>query len=58
VIRIGGVNATVAVAVLVLPGEYVFAVVVPQGTPNGDQPITATYGGLSTQPGTLITIHN
>jgi len=58
VIKIGGVNAPVAVAGLVLPGEYVFAVVVPQGTPDGDQPITATYGGLSTQPGTLITVHN
>ena len=58
VIKIGDLKATVTVAALVLPGEYVFAVVVPAGTPDGDQVVTATYGGLSTQPGTLITIRH
>ena len=58
VITIGGVKATVTFAGLVLPGEYVFAVVVPSNTPAGDQPISATYGGLTTQPGMLITIQH
>ncbi len=58
VIKIGGVAADVTFAGLVGPGEYVFAVKVPPGTPDGDQPITATYGGVSTQPGTLLTVHN
>jgi uncharacterized protein (TIGR03437 family) len=58
VVKIGGVNAMVAVAGLIVPGEYVFAVTVPASTPDGDQPITATYGGLTTQPGTLITIQH
>jgi uncharacterized protein (TIGR03437 family) len=43
---------------LVVPGEFQFNVIVPTTVGNGDQPITATYGGTSTQSGTLITIHN
>jgi uncharacterized protein (TIGR03437 family) len=58
VVKIGGVSATVQFAGLVAPGEFQFNVVVPANTPNGDQPITATYGGLTTQAGTLITILN
>jgi uncharacterized protein (TIGR03437 family) len=56
VITMGGVPATVAFAGLVAPGEFQFNVVVPSSTANGDQPITATYNGLSTQVGTLITV--
>jgi hypothetical protein len=33
-------------------------VLVPLSLANGDQPITATYSGVSTQPGASITIHN
>jgi uncharacterized protein (TIGR03437 family) len=58
VVKIGGVTAMVQFAGLVAPGEFQFNVVVPAGTPNGDQPITATYGGLTTQAGTLITIQH
>ena len=57
-IAIGGIAATVQFAGLVLPGGYEFNVVVPSGLADGDQPITATYGGVSTQPGALITIQN
>ena len=58
VIKIGGVNATVNFAGLnITPGEFQFNVVVPPSLANGDQPITATYNGLTTQPGTLITVH-
>jgi uncharacterized protein (TIGR03437 family) len=56
-IAIGGVAATVQFAGLVAPGEFQFNVVVPASLANGDQPITATYNGLSTQSGTLITVH-
>ncbi len=57
--QIGGINATAQFAGLnVTPGEFQFNVIVPASLPNGDQSITATYGGASTQPGALITIHN
>jgi uncharacterized protein (TIGR03437 family) len=56
-ITIGGVPATVAFAGLVAPGEFQFNVVVPPSLGNGDQPVTAMYNGLTTQAGTLITVH-
>ncbi len=56
VIKIGGIAATVAFAGLVLPGEFQFNVVVPPALGDGDQPVTATYNGLTTQSGTLITV--
>ena len=37
---------------LVAPGQFQFNVVVPASLGNGDQLVTATYGGLSTQPAT------
>ncbi len=55
VVKIGGVTATVTFAGLAAPGEFQFNVVVPANTP-GDQPVTATYNGLTTPAGTLITI--
>jgi hypothetical protein len=58
VIEIGGIKATVEFAGLVAPGEYQFNVVVPSSLSNADQPVTATYGGVSTQFGALITIHD
>jgi uncharacterized protein (TIGR03437 family) len=57
-VKIGGVTATVQFAGLVAPGEFQFNVVVPANTPDGDQPIVATYNGTSTQAGTLITIQH
>ena len=58
VIQMGGVNATVLFAGLVAPGEFQFNVVAPALIADGDQPVTATYNGLSTQTGTLITIRH
>jgi len=58
VIKIGGTNATVLFAGLVGPGEFQFNVVVPPNTPDGEQPITATYNGLSTQSGTVLTVQH
>jgi uncharacterized protein (TIGR03437 family) len=58
VIKIGGSPATVTFAGLVAPGEFQFNVVVPSNTPDGDQAITATYNGSSTQSATLITVQH
>ena len=57
VVKIGSVTASVSFAGLVLPGEYQFNIQVPAGLADGDQPITAFYGGQSTPLGTLITVH-
>ncbi|SPE26030.1 exported hypothetical protein [Candidatus Sulfopaludibacter sp. SbA3] len=57
-IKIGGLAAMVSFAGLVATGEFQFNVVVPASLADGDQPITATYNGLSTQAGTLITVHH
>ena len=57
VITIGGVQASVQFAGLnVAPGEFQFNVVVPSALSGGDQAISATYNGLTTQAGTLITV--
>jgi uncharacterized protein (TIGR03437 family) len=58
VIRLGGVTATVTFAGLVSPGEFQFNVVVPQSTADGDQPITASFNGVNTQSGTIITVQH
>jgi uncharacterized protein (TIGR03437 family) len=58
VVKIGGQTAQVTFAGLVAPGEFQFNVIVPANTPDGDQTIVATYGGQSTQAGTLITIQH
>jgi uncharacterized protein (TIGR03437 family) len=58
VIKIGGITATVQFAGLVSPGEFQFNVVVPPNTPDGDQPVTATYNGITTQSGTLLTVQH
>ncbi len=58
VVTIAGRNAQVQFAGLVAPGEFQFNVTIPPNAPNGDAAIASGYGGISTQPGTLITIHN
>jgi uncharacterized protein (TIGR03437 family) len=55
VITIGGTPATVQFAGLISPGLFQFNVVVPASTPAGDNALTATYNGLSTQAGVLVT---
>jgi uncharacterized protein (TIGR03437 family) len=58
VVQIGGIPATVTFAGLVGVGTYQFNLLVPQSAPDGDLPLTASYNGLSTQPGLLITIQH
>jgi uncharacterized protein (TIGR03437 family) len=57
-IRIAGIAASVQFAGLTMPGLFQFNVTVPSGISDGDQPITASYIGQTTQAGTLIAIHN
>jgi uncharacterized protein (TIGR03437 family) len=58
VIQIGGVAAVVQFAGLIAPGEFQFNVVVPGSLKDGDQEITATQGGLMTQPGVFLTVQH
>ncbi len=58
VVKIGGNSAAVQFTGVVSPGLFQFNVVVPPNTPDGDQPISATYGGLTTAPGTLLTVQH
>ena len=59
VVTIGGVVSTVQFVGLISAGLFQFNIVVPQSTPNGDNPIAAKTGpfdSLTTQLGTLITV--
>ena len=58
VVKIGGVAATVLFAGLVSPGEFQFNVIVPPNTLDGNQPVTATYNGATTQAGTQLTVQH
>jgi len=58
VIKIGGLTAQVQYAGLGFPGEFQFNVVIPPTLPDGDQLLTATYNGLTTQPGVVITVQH
>jgi hypothetical protein len=40
------------------PGEFQFNVVVPDSLADEDQPIMATYNGMTTQAGTAIAIQH
>jgi len=57
VITIGGIQANVRFAGLnITPGEFQFDVDVPPNLSDGVQPLTATYNGLSTQAGVVLTV--
>jgi uncharacterized protein (TIGR03437 family) len=57
VIKIGGIQANVRFAGLnVTPGEFQFNVDVPPNVPDGDQPVTATINGVTTQAGVLLAV--
>jgi uncharacterized protein (TIGR03437 family) len=58
VITIGGITATVQFAGLVFPGQFQFNVVVPANAPDGDNALTATYNGVTTQSGVLLTVQH
>lgn len=56
VVTIGGLQANVIFAGLQSPGLYQFNVTVPLGAGSGDLPLTASFGGASTQSGVVITV--
>jgi uncharacterized protein (TIGR03437 family) len=56
-VTIGGVAATVQFAGIVAAGEYQINAIVPQ-VANGDQPIVATIGGVTSQTGVAIPVLN
>jgi uncharacterized protein (TIGR03437 family) len=58
VVTIGSLPATVQFAGLIGAGMYQFNVVVPLGAPDGDNSVTAAYGGFNSQPGALITVQH
>jgi uncharacterized protein (TIGR03437 family) len=54
-VTVGGMPATVAYAGLVESGTYQLNVTVPN-LPNGDAPVVATIGGVTSQTGVSITV--
>ena len=59
VITIGGIRANVRFAGLNLaPGEFQFNVDVPMNVPDGDQPITATINGVTTQASVVLAVQH
>jgi uncharacterized protein (TIGR03437 family) len=59
VVKIGGITATVTFAGLnITPGEFQLNVIVPPALADGDQPVTATYNGVTTHAGSLIAIQH
>jgi uncharacterized protein (TIGR03437 family) len=58
VVKIGGIMADVQYYSLVAVGEYLLNVTIPSSIGDGDQSLTATYDGFTTQSGTLITIQH
>ncbi len=55
-VQVGGRPARVSFAGVVSPGLYQINVEVPTGITNGDNEIRATYDGITTPPGRLLTI--
>jgi uncharacterized protein (TIGR03437 family) len=55
-VTIGGATATVQYAGLIGPGLYQINVVVPSTALNGDNEVVATYAGVSTPSGAMITV--
>jgi uncharacterized protein (TIGR03437 family) len=55
-VTIGGVAANVSFSGLVGPGLYQFNVTVPN-VPNGDAALAATIGGVNTQTGVSVSVH-
>ena len=55
VCQVGGQPAS-TVATLISPGLYQLNLAVPANAQSGDNPISCTYGGASTQSGAFITV--
>jgi uncharacterized protein (TIGR03437 family) len=56
VCKLGANNAPVSFAGLIAPGLYQLNMTVPIPQPSGDNALTCTYNGASTQAGALLTV--
>jgi uncharacterized protein (TIGR03437 family) len=56
--KVGSDTAQVGFAGLVAPGLIQLNVTVPTTAASGDDSITCTYSGLSTQPGNVVSVQN
>jgi uncharacterized protein (TIGR03437 family) len=56
-VTIAGANAPIVYAGLVEAGLYQFNVTVPAATPNGSPAVVASIGGVQTQSGVSISVH-
>ena len=56
VVTIGNLPCQVIFAGLVAVGEFQFNVVVPVAAPDGDNALSATYNGFTTQSGVFVTV--
>ncbi len=56
VCKLGANNAPVSFAGLIGPGLYQLNMTVPNPQPSGDNTLTCTYNGASTQAGALLTV--
>ncbi len=56
VVRIGGAEATVKFAGVVMPGLYQINVVVPAAAAEGDNAVTVSYAGFNTPEGAMIAV--
>jgi uncharacterized protein (TIGR03437 family) len=57
-VQIGNLSVTASWAGLASPGLFQFNVTVPLAAPDGNSPITATYGSYVTQSGLTIAVHH
>jgi uncharacterized protein (TIGR03437 family) len=57
-VTIGGTAAVVQFAGVGSPGLYQLNVVVPASAADGDNSITSSYGGFSTQTGLMLSVHH
>ncbi len=55
-VQIGGAPANVSFAGVVEPGLYQLNVTIPTSAAAGDNPISCTYNGISTETGTTIAV--
>jgi uncharacterized protein (TIGR03437 family) len=55
-VQVGGAAAPVAFAGVISPGLYQMNVVVPASSPNGDNTVTVSYAGFTTQAGAVISV--
>jgi len=56
VVTIGGASATVSSAVMISPGLYQLNVVVPASAADGNDPVVATIGGVTSATGAFVTV--